>query len=214
MKYLLPILFLVTILIASSCNKGKRQAVIETKFGNITVELSDSTPIHRDNFIKLVNDGFYDGLLFHRVINDFMIQGGDPESKDAPISKRLGANGPGYTISPELKGLLHYRGALASARKGPKGNPDSGSQFYLVQGKKKLTEADLKKAEQYNKLTYTDEEKAKYLKEGGYPFLDNNYTVFGYVIDGMDVIDKIANVKKVPGDRPAENITMKIKIIN
>ena len=214
MKKNLPIILLVLIIAISSCTKGKRQAVIETKFGDITIELSDSTPLHRDNFIKLVNEGFYDGLLFHRVIKDFMIQGGDPESKDAPISKRLGASGPGYTIPPETTGLLHYRGALASARKGPKGNPDSGSQFYLVQGKRDLTEQDIKKAENYNKLNYTDEQKARYLKEGGYPFLDNNYTVFGYVIDGMDVIDKIADVKKVPGDRPEENITMKIKMIN
>ncbi len=214
MKKITILAVLVVILFASGCDVGKRRAVIQTNFGDITIELSDSTPIHRDNFIKLVNDGFYDGLLFHRVIKDFMIQGGDPESKNAPADKRLGMSGPGYTIQPEITGMLHYRGALASARKGPKGNPDSGSQFYLVQGKRNLTEQDLEKAENYNKLSYTEEQKAKYLKEGGYPFLDNNYTVFGYVIDGMDVIDKIAAVKKTVGDRPEENITMKIKMIN
>lgn len=213
MKYTISISIFILIMFFSSCSSGPRKAIIETNFGNITIELSDSTPLHRDNFIKLVNEGFYDDLLFHRVIKNFMIQGGDPESKGADIAKRLGRGGPGYTI-PAENGGLHYKGALAAARKGPKGSPDSGSQFYLVHGKSDLNEADIEKAEEYNKLHYTEAQKKKYFEEGGYPFLDNNYTVFGHVVEGLDVIDKIVEVEKVPGDRPKEDVTMKIKMIN
>jgi peptidyl-prolyl cis-trans isomerase B (cyclophilin B) len=209
-------LSLLFIIIISSCNSGPQKALIETNYGNIEVELFDSTAQHRDNFIKLVKQGFYDSLLFHRVINDFMIQGGDPESKNAPKTKRLGNGGPGYTIPAEI-GALHYRGVLAAARKGGPSNPEkrsSGSQFYIVQGKKNLTEDDLRKAEKYNKLQYTPEQKKKYLEKGGYPFLDNNYTVFGKVIKGMDVVDKIAKARTSLYDRPAEDIIMKISLIN
>ncbi|HHH54474.1 MAG TPA: peptidylprolyl isomerase [Bacteroidetes bacterium] len=200
----------------TSCNSGPKKALIETNFGNIEIELYDSTPKHRDNFIKLVKQGFYDSLLFHRVINDFMIQGGDPESKNAPMTKRLGGKGTGYTIPPEF-GELHYRGALAAARKPDQVNPgkeSSGSQFYIIQGKKHLTEKDIEKAVEYNKMNYTPEQIKKYLEVGGYPYLDNNYTVFGKVIKGMDVVDKIAQVNKGMYDRPTENIIMKIKMLN
>lgn len=216
MKRLVFLLFIGVIFILNSCDSGPRKALIETEFGNITVELLDSTPLHRDNFIKLVDEGFYDNLLFHRIMNDFMIQGGDPDSKDAPQSKRLGMGSPGYTIPAEIE-ALHYRGTLAAARKGGPANPEmksSGSQFYIVHGKQKLTEEDLKKAEEYNKLEYTQEQVNKYLEIGGYPFLDNNYTVFGKVIEGMDVMDKIANVKVANANRPIEDITMKIKMLN
>ncbi len=207
---------LLFLFLFSSCNSGPRKALIETNFGNIVVELFDSTPQHRDNFIKLVKQGFYDSLLFHRIINDFMIQGGDPDSKNAPLSKRLGAGGPGYTIPAEI-GALHYRGALAAARKGGPANPEkrsSGSQFYIVQGKKNLTREDIEKASKYTNMNYTQEQIDKYLKNGGYPFLDNNYTVFGKVIEGMDVVDKIAKTKTSLYDRPAEDIIMKISLLN
>ncbi len=209
------LLFIIGIII-SSCKQGPQKALIETNYGNIVIELSDSTPQHRDNFIKLVEQGFYDSLLFHRVIKGFMIQGGDPESKNAPKNKRLGAGDPGYLIPAEI-GALHYRGALAAARKGGPVNPEkksNGSQFYIVQGKKKLTKEDIEKASKYNKLKYSPEQIEKYLQKGGYPFLDNNYTVFGKVIEGMDVVDKIANVRTRLYDRPDEDVIMKIKLIN
>ena len=216
MKRLVFLLFISIVFTLNSCDSGSRRALIETEFGNITVELLDSTPLHRDNFIKLVDEGFYNNLLFHRIMNDFMIQGGDPDSKNAPQSKRLGMGNPGYTISAEIK-ALHYRGTLAAARKGGPANPEmesSGSQFYIVHGKQKLTVEDIKKAEDFNKLEYTQEQVNKYLEIGGYPFLDNNYTVFGKVIEGMDVLDKIANVQVAKADRPIEDVTMKIKMLN
>ncbi len=210
---------LVGALLVTSCKPSKqepRKALIETSFGNITVELLDSTPKHRDNFVKLVEEGFYNDLLFHRVINEFMIQGGDPNSKDAEPGKRLGAGGPGYNIPAEIK-YKHYRGALAAARRGGPSNPEmksSGSQFYIVQGKTKLSENELLSMGKMSKTEYTEEEKQRYLKEGGSPFLDNQYTVFGYVVDGMDVVDKIAKVEKDRSDRPVEDVKMKIKMLN
>jgi len=216
MKLFYTSVFLVFVIFLSSCNSGPRKAKIHTDFGDIIVELSDSTPLHRDNFIKLAKEGFYDGLLFHRVMNDFMIQGGDPDSKDADKSQRLGVGGPGYLLPAEI-GALHYRGALAAARMGGPSNPEfksNGSQFYLVQGKKILNEEDLKKAEEFNKLSYSTEQFNKYLENGGYPFLDNSYTVFGKIVEGFDVLDKIAGVKTGNADRPVEDVKMTIKMIN
>ena len=211
------VLFLMIVLavFATSCGEKLTKAKIETEYGDIVVELFNTTPGHRDNFVKLVKEGFYEDLLFHRVINDFMIQGGDPASKDADINTRLGGGGPGYTIPNEIK-HLHYRGTLAAARRGGPSNPEkesSGSQFYIVHGKRNLTEADLNQASAYHKMVYLPEEKEKYLEEGGYPSLDNNYTVFGRVIEGMDVVDKIATVQTNPADRPLEDVKMLIRII-
>ena len=215
MKKILMAILLVSMVVIS-CKKGGKKVLIQTKYGDIVVELYDSTPLHRDNFLKLVKEGFYDSLLFHRVIDGFMIQGGDPESKGADKNKILGAGGPGYTLPPEIH-ELHYRGAVAAARMGNQVNPEkrsSGSQFYIVQGKKHLTLSDIQSAEKRNKLKYTEEQIQKYLKEGGYPFLDGEYTVFGRVVKGMDVVDKIAKVKKSRHNRPVEDIVMKIKIID
>ncbi len=216
MKQLLYVSVFFVLLFLSSCEKGPRQAIIETEFGNITVELMDSTPFHRDNFVKLVDEGFYSDLLFHRVVNDFMIQGGDPKSKNASQKERLGMTGPGYTVKEEI-GALHYRGVLAAARKGGPSNPkmnSSGSQFYLVNGKKKLTRNEISKAEVYNKIEYTKEQIDKYLEVGGYPILDTKYTVFGKVIEGMDVLDKISDVEIGKFSRPKKDIVMKIRMIN
>ena len=190
--------------------------LIETPYGDMLAELYDNTPKHRDNFTKLAEKGYFDGLLFHRVINGFMIQGGDPNSKNAPKGKRLGAGGPGYQIDSEFNPEnIHVKGALAAARMGDEVNPEkksSGSQFYIVQGRK-LTEEQLKQVEERKGIHYSDEQKKMYMEIGGTPFLDMDYTVFGRVIEGLDVIDKIAKSKTGHGDRPIKDIWMKIKVI-
>lgn len=189
---------------------------IETSYGNMLVELFDDTPLHRDNFIKLAEGGFYDSLIFHRVISGFMIQGGDPGGKGAPISARLGSGGPGYQVDAEiLPNHAHVKGALSAARIGGPSNPEkrsSGSQFYLVQGKP-VGEQEIQNMEYRLGITYPDEIKAQYLEYGGTPFLDQDYTVYGQVIEGLDVIDAIASVKTNRSDRPLENVIMKIKVI-
>jgi peptidyl-prolyl cis-trans isomerase B (cyclophilin B) len=189
--------------------------LIETDYGNMKIALYDSTPKHKENFLKLAKEGFYDGTLFHRVINGFMIQGGDPDSKGAPANKALGAGGPGYTIDAEI-GAYHYKGTVAAARRGGPGNPEkksSGSQFYIVQGKE-TNSAQLQQMAGSKGITYSAEDIAKYEELGGTPFLDNDYTVFGEIVEGMEVIDKIANVKTLPGDRPVEDVKMKVSVIN
>ncbi|TFU95312.1 peptidylprolyl isomerase [Barnesiella sp. WM24] len=237
---------------------------ISTTMGDIKVLLYGDTPKHRDNFIKLVNDGFYDGTLFHRVINEFMIQAGDPESKGAPAVKRLGTGGPGYNIEAEIVYPEHFhkRGALAAARQGDNVNPErksSGSQFYIVTGKayseQQLMQMEkqmqmMKQQEIFNRLAserrdtimqlrrnndhagiqklqeelialteteasknpvkFTDEQKKAYTTVGGTPHLDNQYTVFGEVLDGLDVVERIEKVTTLPGDRPKDDV----KILN
>lgn len=189
---------------------------ISTSFGDMIVKLYDETPQHRDNFIKLTQQGFYNDLLFHRVIKDFMIQGGDPNSKGAPAGKPLGQGGPGYTIPAEIRSsLFHKRGALAAARQGDQVNPtkaSSGSQFYIVQGKKS-SDAELNQISQSYGIMFSEEQKKAYKEIGGTPFLDNNYTVFGEVVEGLDVIDKIAAVQKGPGDRPVQDIKMTVTLV-
>jgi len=186
---------------------------ISTAYGDMLVKLYNETPKHRDNFIKLVKDGFYNDLLFHRVMQEFMIQGGDPNSKNAAPNVQLGSGGPGYTIPAEIKpGLYHKKGALAAARLSDAANPQknsSGSQFYIVQGKKS-TEAELEKISRGYGMSFSPEQKEVYSTIGGTPFLDNNYTVFGEVVKGLEVIDKIAAVKTNPSDRPIQDVKMKI----
>ncbi len=195
--------------------KGQK-ILLSTKYGDMTILLYDETPKHRDNFIKLVNNGFYNGTLFHRVIRDFMIQGGDPDSKGAAPDQRLGIGGPGYTIEAEFSpAFIHKKGALSAARQGDQQNPEkrsSGSQFYIVQGKK-ATADELNRLAPRTGAIYTTDQIKTYQQIGGAPFLDNQYTVFGEVIDGLDVIDKIAAVKTKPGDRPVEDIKMTMKLI-
>lgn len=200
-------------MLLSACNTDKRTYVtIETEYGNMVAELYDSTPKHKENFIKLVNDKFYDGLVFHRVIESFMIQGGDPNSRDADASVRLGGGGPGYRIDAEI-GAPHFRGTLAAARTGGASNPEkmsSGSQFYIVQGQPQTAERlqSMAKSKGYQ---YNEAQIAKYVEIGGRPDLDAEYTVFGELISGHEVIDKIAAVKK-DGQRPVDNVVMKIKM--
>jgi len=237
---------------------------IETEYGDMVFKLYDATPLHKVNFTQLIEQGYFDDLLFHRVINGFMIQGGDPDSRNAEPSKILGEGGPGYTIPAEfVDTIFHKKGVLAAAREGDQTNPEmrsAGSQFYIVQGKV-LTDEDIKKVEdrinasKLNKLVtkFIDEakneayntggnidyqiilpearKKAKEeFKQGGYykipdfkrkiyqtiggtPHLDNAYTVFGEIIDGLDVIDKIAAAETDKNDRPLKDIKMHIKKI-
>lgn len=189
---------------------------IETKYGTMVAVLYNSTPKHRDNFIKLAKEGYYDGTLFHRIIRNFMIQGGDPDSKNAAPEKQLGNGGPGYTIPAELVDtLIHKKGALAAARLGDMVNPQkesSGSQFYIVQGAPVPSEQLIMMGAQTGRK-YTKEQQATYAKVGGTPHLDGGYTVFGQVISGMEVLDKIASVATQPGDRPVEDVAMKVRVI-
>jgi len=189
---------------------------IETDFGIMIAELSDETPLHRDNFSKLAEEGYYNGLIFHRVIQNFMVQGGDPKSKDAKKGASLGNGGPGYEVPAEITTkLTHVKGALAAARTPDYVNPEkksSGSQFYIVHGKP-LSNGSLDQVEGSKDIRYTPEQRAAYLEKGGYPTLDQEYTVFGKLISGFDVLDKIAEVKKDGRNRPEEDIKMKVRLI-
>lgn len=232
--------------------------------GDIVVRLYDETPLHRDNFLKLVKEGYYDGTLFHRVIKGFMVQGGDPDSKGAPAGKMLGVGGPGYTIEAEIKDFLfHKRGALAAARQGDQVNPErrsSGSQFYIVWGEvynegqlrqfsKQLRMQRIQNA--FNSLAaehrseimqmrkernrarlqelqdrlvaeaeksvgsagLSDEQVRIYSTVGGTPHLDGQYTVFGEVEEGLDVVEMIQSTATGRGDRPVDDIEMRISVI-
>jgi peptidyl-prolyl cis-trans isomerase B (cyclophilin B) len=197
----------------------KRDVLLQTTYGDIVVRLSDSTPLHRDNFLKLVKKGFYDSLLFHRVIQNFMIQGGDPESKHAAGGQPLGNGGPGYRISAEFRQtLFHKKGVIAAARDNNPEKASSGSQFYIVQGKI-FTDAGLDSVETFRlggrKIPV--EQRAVYKTIGGSPQLDQNYTVFGEVVKGLEVVDKIAAVQTSTGngrDRPLQDVMLiKAKLI-
>ena len=200
-------------LLFTACSDGTTYVVIETEYGDMKAELYNSTPIHKENFIKLVKESFYDSLLFHRVIPGFMIQGGDPKSKTAPAGSSLGSGGPGYTLDAEI-GAPHFRGTLAAARTGDAVNPErksSGSQFYVVQGSKQ-DDAMLDSWQARKGFIYNDTQREKYITLGGAPQLDGDYTVFGEVIEGLEVIDKIAAVDRDNRDRPLQNVIMKIRL--
>ena len=245
-------------------NDSIMKVQIKTMLGDIVVRLYDETPIHRDNFMKLVKEGYYDGTLFHRVIKDFMIQGGDPDSKGAPAGKMLGVGGPDYTLEAEIKdSLFHKRGALAAARQGDEVNPErrsSGSQFYIVWGQvynegqlrqfskqlrmqkvqaafndlasshrdeimqmrrdrnrtglQKLQEKLVAEAEnKVGKAGLTEEQLKIYSTIGGTPHLDGQYTVFGEVEEGLDVVEMIQSSATGRGDRPVDDIEMKMGVI-
>ena len=272
MKYKLLALILMAATInscggASSQNakaqtaQDETKVLIKTTVGDITIKLYNETPQHRDNFIKLVNEHYYDSILFHRVIKDFMVQAGDPESKNAQKGTQLGAGGPGYTIPAEFvyPKYFHKRGALSAARQADQVNPErksSGSQFYIVTGKtydkyelqdfeKQLRQRQgqgvfdrlvaqnmdsimnmqmagdndgiMKLQEELNEKTnqilkeqgpfkFTEEQVDAYMSEGGTPFLDNDYTVFGEVIDGMKAVYKIEQAGTDMNDRPRKDI--------
>ena len=243
------------------------KVLIKTSEGDIKVRLYDETPQHRDNFLKLAKEGYFDGTLFHRVIKDFMIQGGDPDSKGAPKGKMLGTGGPDYTIEAEIKPtLFHKRGALAAARQGDEVNPErrsSGSQFYIVWGqvynqgqiKQFAKQMEMQQMQQaFNALAMqhreeimqlrrdrnraglqelqdklaneaqqqvkangagmTAEQQEIYTTIGGTPHLDGQYTVFGEVEEGLDIVDQIQQAATGRGDRPIEDIEMKMEVID
>ncbi len=274
MKFFITVIISI-LLISCGNGTGKKPAdelhnldsklIIETDFGNLEVILYDKTPLHRDNFLKLASEDFYDGLLFHRVIENFMIQGGDPDSKNAKTGEMVGSGGPGYTIPAEFNDdLFHKKGAIAAARIGDNQNPEkesSGSQFYIVHGtvfseeqlyrienqtnnaklqkffseifeKEEKKHIESGKEPDYNIIYQQAQEKAKikfsetdsfsfsekarktYKTKGGAPHLDGSYTVFGEIVDGIDVIDKIASVPVDSNDRPLKDIHMNIKFVN
>lgn len=190
---------------------------IETPFGDMLLRLYDDTPKHQENFQKLAQEGFFDSLLFHRVIDGFMIQGGDPNSRNARPGAGLGSGGPGYTIPAEfVDTLIHLKGRLAAARQGDRVNPrknSSGSQFYIVHGRT-FTDQELNRLEAQNGQRYSPDQREAYKTIGGAPFLDGNYTIFGEIVEGLDVIDKIAKVKKDGRDRPLEDVWMVVHFIN
>jgi cyclophilin family peptidyl-prolyl cis-trans isomerase len=264
------VMSLFTLVISCGGNIKKPEETIvsiKTDFGEIKVKLYNDTPKHRDNFIKMTSEGFYNDLLFHRVINKFMIQGGDPNSRNAEPTALLGSGSPGYTIPAEINPkYFHKKGALAAARLGGPKNPmkeSSGSQFYIVQGKvfnageldtleiymnkqrkdlmlkenfqavnsqltdfqqkndkegfdKMIAEINMKVDSLFDatpKYIISPEKRQTYTTIGGYPSLDGEYTVFGEVIEGFDVIDKIAAVKTNSANRPLENVKMKIELV-
>jgi cyclophilin family peptidyl-prolyl cis-trans isomerase len=271
-KIILPIFILLSATQFSFSQAKDKVVQISTEYGDMKIKLYNETPKHRDNFIKLAESGFYDGTLFHRVINSFMIQGGDPDSKTAKEGQMLGNGGPGYTVPAEISPkLIHKKGVLAAARMGDDVNParaSSGSQFYIVQGSK-YTENDIKMFEQRKqtiafqetqnaflsraenkqymdkikecqqnndgagitklleeikplveaeaakkqKISYTQEQITAYSTLGGTPHLDGAYTVFGEIIEGLDVVDKIAAAQTNQQDRPLKDIKMTVKVL-
>ena len=215
MKQVLNIcLSLCLFALISSCAKKEAHVLVETEYGNMKILLYDATPIHKENFLKLAKEGFYDDLLFHRVMKGFMIQGGDPQSKGAAPGAMLGGGGPGYLLDAEI-GSPHFRGSLAAARTGGASNPEkksSGSQFYIVQGNP-LDDNRLNQFEQMKGIKYTEAQRTLYKEIGGRPDLDMEYTVFGEVVEGLEVIDKIADVETDRANRPARDVKMKISLL-
>lgn len=216
MPHMRLLFILGLVLILGSCQSQPKNyyAVITTPFGDVTIRLYNSTPVHRDNFVKLAQEGFYDYLLFHRVIKNFVVQGGDPKSKDAHILDQLGDGNPGYLLDPEIR-AIHVRGAVGAARMDDQRNPErksNGSQFYIVVGGP-VTASDLDQWEATKGIKYTAEQRELYLQHGGLPFLDMEYTVFGEVVEGMDAIDRMSHVATSRGDRPNEDIRMLVKIV-
>lgn len=251
----------------SETNKMATKVRIKTTEGDIVIRLYDETPKHRDNFLKLVKEGFFDGTLFHRVIKDFMIQGGDPDSKSAKPGQMLGEGGPGYDIDAEIVYPQHFhkRGALSAARLGDNVNPErksSGSQFYIVWGRT-FNDGELKQMERqmvmmheqaiFDSLSmqhraeimqlrrnrdqaglqalqeqlvnqtkelsktspapaFTAEQRDAYTTVGGTPHLDNQYTVFGEVIEGLDVVERIQNTATDRSDRPTTDVSMTMSV--
>lgn len=204
-KFFQLALFALFCTFLTACTGGSGNTVlIKTNKGDITVLLFDETPRHKENFLKLAKENYYAGTLFHRVVPKFMIQGGDPESIGAAPGTMLGGGGPGYLIDHEI-GQPHLRGALAAARTNNPQKASSGSQFYIVTGEKQ-SEATLNQFEKMKSIKYSEAQRQAYMTEGGRPDLDMDYTVFGQVIDGMDVVDAISAVSTGAAARPTEDV--------
>lgn len=227
-KTIRPLLFLMLILFFSTGISAQQEAKnadvrIVTEYGTMLVKLYDDTPQHRDNFLKLTEEGFYDSLLFHRVIKDFMVQGGDPKSKNAAPGAPLGNGGLEYLIPAEINPkYYHKKGALAAARQSDQVNPEkksSACQFYIVQGRPSPPNVLQSMEDRYNTkhpdnpIIYSEQAKSDYANIGGAPHLDGGYTVFGEVVSGLEVIDKIAAAEVDGRSRPIENIVMKIELV-
>ena len=224
MKKMVSMLLFAAAIFFGGCaqKQGTAKVIMETTAGTMEFVLYGETPKHRDNFIKLAGEQYFDSLLFHRVIKDFMIQGGDPDSKYAEAGVRLGEGGPDYRLDAEFKipQLLHRRGALAAAREGDAVNPmkrSSASQFYIVWGKiytPEEVEFVSKKMKEIGLGELSPEQKELYTTVGGTPFLDGQYTVFGEITKGLEVVDKIQNVATDANDRPLEDVRiLSVKII-
>jgi cyclophilin family peptidyl-prolyl cis-trans isomerase len=227
-KQIIHLLAVLLAFMGLGCTAGagaKKYQVVEisTDLGNIYIWLYEETPRHRENFLKLSKEGFYNGTVFHRVIKDFMIQGGDPNSRPDGNQLEIGKGGPGYTLPAEILPQFHHKkGAVAAARMGDAVNPkreSSGSQFYIVQGTKFTKEA-LHNMENYlgqmagvTDFHFTEQAINDYITLGGAPHLDMQYTVFGEVIGGLEVVDKIASVKTGSLDRPVDDIRINVKVI-
>jgi len=207
------LLLISTISFAQKKSKKDYLVTLKTKYGSTHIVLYDDTPLHKANFIKLVHKKFYDSLLFHRIIDGFMIQGGDPESKLAQPNQRLGGGGGNLERIPyEFKNNhVHKKGALAAARDNNPEKKSSACQFYIVQGKK-MTDDEVTIVAQRNGMDYTTQQRAEYMILGGTPRLDNSYTVFGEAIDNLDLIDTIAKQAKDSADRPKEDIKMSMTV--
>ncbi len=196
-----------------AADKSDTLVMISTEYGDMIFELFKQTPLHRSNFIKLVSEGYYDSLLFHRVIRNFMIQGGDPLSKHAGPDENLGMGDVGYTIPAEFSDtIFHRKGALCAARTDNPEKASSGCQFYIVQGQV-FTPEQMTMLELQRGLRLNEAQRKVYGSEGGTPWLDNNYTVFGQLTEGMNVIDSIAALETKPGDRPVRDVRMKISLL-
>ena len=214
----IAILTINTIIAQPTDNHNGKIIKIETTLGDIRLLLYDETPLHQANMIKLIKEGYYNGQIFHRVIENFMIQGGDPHSNNAERGQRLGTGGPGYKVPPEFSpNLFHKKGALAAAREGDRSNPEqlsSGSQFYIVKGRVfSIEELDaMIKAGRCKPLTTKQVE--IYTTIGGTPHLDGSYTVYGEVIEGLEIVNLITFEPTDSYDRPLQNITYNISIEN
>ncbi len=188
--------------------------LISTNKGDIKVKLYNDTPKHKENFIKIINDGTLEGTLFHRVMKGFMLQGGDPNSKNAGPNDRLGSGSLGYRVDAEFNTkYIHKKGALAAARDNNPEKASSSCQFYIVQGKPQ-TDEQLNGIENNGGFKYTPEQREIYKTMGGAAFLDQGYTVFGEVVEGLEIVDKICAMETAPGDRPLEDVKMSVKVLN